>query len=300
METARGQPNEAAEIRFEQDGQVALLVGTQSNGQGHETSYPQLAAEVLGLPVKAFHYIQADTARVATGGGHGGARSMHMGGTALVMAAEQVVEKARRVAARLLQARPEELTFSGGMFGVADGRSVSLLSVAREENLDTRAENICDLFTFPGGCHVAEVEVDPDTGFVTLERYIAVDDYGRLINPLLTVGQVQGGVAQGIGQAMMEHTVYDPESGQLLSGTFMDYAIPRARRTSRHLDVTFGEAPTKANRLGVKGSGQAGAIAAPQTVVHAILNALAPLGVRHVEMPATPVSVWRAIASARV
>ena len=299
METARGQPNEAAEIRFEPDGHVALLVGTQSNGQGHETSYPQLAAERFCLPVETFRYVQADTARVATGGGHGGARSMHMGGTALAMAAEQVVAKARTAAARLLQTQPETLTFSDGVFSADNGRSVSLLSVAREENLDTRAENICDLFTFPGGCHVAEVEVDPQTGAVTLERYIAVDDYGRLINPLLTVGQVQGGVAQGIGQAMMEHTVYDPESGQLLSGTFMDYAIPRAADLP-DLDVTLGEVPTRANRLGVKGSGQAGAIAAPQAVMHAILDALAPLGVTHLDMPATAESVWRAIAAARV
>lgn len=294
METARGQPNEAAEIRFDDDGRVALLAGTQSNGQGHETSYPQLVAEQFGLPVDAFRYVQADTAIVATGGGHGGARSMHMGGTAMAMAAEQVLEKARVAAARLLQATPEALTFSAGVFAADDGRSVSLLSVAREENLDTRAENICDLITFPGGCHVAEVEVDPQTGAVSLERYIAVDDYGQLINPLLTVGQVQGGVAQGIGQAMMEHTVYDPESGQLLSGTFMDYAIPRAVDLP-DLDVILGAAPTQANRLGVKGSGQAGAIAAPQTVMHAILDAVAALGVTHLDMPATGESVWRAL-----
>ena len=236
---------------------------------------------------------------VATGGGHGGARSMHMGGTALAMAAEQVVAKARTAAARLLQTQPDTLTFADGVFSEDNGRSVSLLSVAREENLDTRAENICDLFTFPGGCHVAEVEVDPETGAVTLERYIAVDDYGRLINPLLTVGQVQGGVAQGIGQAMMEHTVYDPDSGQLLSGTFMDYAIPRAADLP-DLDVTLGEVPTRANRLGVKGSGQAGAIAAPQSVMHAILDALEPLGVTHLDMPAMAESVWHAIAAARV
>lgn len=299
METARGQPNEAAEIRFERDGRIALLVGTQSNGQGHETSYPQLAAQRFGLPIETFRYVQADTALVAIGGGHGGARSMHMGGTALAMAAEQVVAKGRVAAARLLQATPGALAFSEGVFAADDGRSVSLLSVAREENLDTRAENICDLITFPGGCHVAEVEIDPQTGLVSLERYIAVDDYGRLINPLLTVGQVQGGVAQGIGQAMMEHTVYDHESGQLLSGTFMDYAIPRAADLP-DLQVALGEVPTQANRLGVKGSGQAGAIAAPQTVMHAILDALAPLGVTHLDMPATAESVWRMIAAACV
>ncbi len=235
LETARGQPNEAAEIRFEADGTVALLVGTQSNGQGHETSYPQIAAELFGLPIETFRYVQADTARVRTGGGHGGARSMHMGGDALVKAIELVLAKARPLAARLLQASVDDISFDAGRFTTNDGRSVDLLAVARDavdtdsgESLDTRAENICDVFTFPSGCHVAEVELDPETGAVTLERYTAVDDFGRLINPLLTAGQVQGGVAQGIGQALLEHTVYDPESGQLLSGSLMDYALPRA------------------------------------------------------------------------
>ena len=299
LETARGAPNEAAELRFAPDGTIALVVGTQSNGQGHETTYRQIAADMLGMPMETFRYIQADTARVQTGGGHGGARSMHMGGTAMVMAVEQMLAHARPLAARLLQASPDDLSFDSGRFTTADGRSIDLLAVARDsgESLDTRAENICDVFTFPSGCHIAEVEVDPETGEVTLDRYIAVDDFGRLINPLLTVGQVQGGVAQGIGQALLEHTVYDQESGQLLSGSLMDYALPRASDLPG-FEITLVEQPTGANRLGVKGSGQAGAIAAPQTVVNAVLDTLAPLGVRHVDMPATPERVWQAIRSA--
>lgn len=303
LETARGQPSEAADIRFEPGGTVALIVGTQSNGQGHETAYPQIAADLLGLPLEAFRYVQADTELVATGGGHGGARSMHMGGAALVRAAQAAIEKGRTVAARLLQAAPEAVAFEAGRFTTADGRAAELLDVARacadfDTSLDSRAEVADAAFTFPNGCHVAEVEIDPETGAVTLERYTAVDDFGRLINPLLTAGQVQGGVAQGIGQALLERTVYDASSGQLLSGSFMDYAIPRADDLPA-LDISLAGTPTDANPLGVKGSGQAGAMAAPQTVMNAILDALAPLGVTHLDMPATAEAVWRAIRSAR-
>jgi carbon-monoxide dehydrogenase large subunit len=303
LETARGAPDEAAEIRFEPGGTVALIVGTQSNGQGHETSYPQIAADLLGLPVEAFRYVQADTALVATGNGHGGARSMHMGGGALAGAAEEVLARGRMVAAHLLQARPEDLSFAEGRFSTADGRSVTLHEAARaapdlDTSLDSRAEQRDAPLTFPNGCHIAEVEVDPETGAVTLERYAAVDDYGRIINPLLIAGQVQGGLVQGIGQALLERTVYDRETGQLLSGSFMDYAIPRAADLPE-LGVALHGTPTGANPLGVKGSGQAGAIGAPATVMNAILDALAPLGVTHLDMPATAEHVWRAIVAAR-
>jgi carbon-monoxide dehydrogenase large subunit len=296
LETARGAPNEGAEIRFGTDDIVTLLVGTQSNGQGHETAYPQIAADLLGLPLENFRYLQADTAEIPEGNGHGGARSMHMGGAALFNAAQQVIDKGKPVAAKLLQAQPDQITFAAGQYTAGD-RSVDLLSVARDSSLDTYVWNLLDIITFPNGCHVAEVEIDPETGQVTLDRYTAVDDYGTLINPLLTIGQVQGGVAQGIGQALTEHTVYDPESGQLLSGSFMDYQIPRAIDLP-DLNITLTGIPTKANPLGVKGSGQAGAIAAPQTIISAILDALAPLGVTHIDMPATPERIWQAIQQA--
>jgi carbon-monoxide dehydrogenase large subunit len=296
LETARGAPNEGAELRFGADDIVTILVGTQSNGQGHETSYPQIAADLLGLPLEQFRYIQADTAEIPEGNGHGGARSMHMGGAALFKVAQEVIDKGKPVAARLLQARPDQIVFAAGRFAAGD-RSVDLLSVARDTSLDTYVWNLLDIITFPNGCHVAEVEIDPETGQVTLDRYTAVDDYGTLINPLLTIGQVQGGVAQGIGQALTEHTVYDPDSGQMLSGSFMDYQLPRAIDLP-DLNITLTGIPTSANPLGVKGSGQAGAIAAPQTIVGAILNALAPLGVAHIDMPATPERVWQAIQRA--
>ena len=308
METARGAPNEGAEIRFEADGKVTLVVGTQSNGMGHETSYRQLAADLLGLPMEAFRYVQADTTLVRNGNGHGGARSMHMGGSALVKAVETMLAKGRTVAAGLLQAVAEQVVFLDGRFMVGSdpARGVDLLSVAAAardpatspnadaSGLDTYVWNLLDLITFPNGCHIAEVEIDPDTGEVTLVRYTAVDDFGDLLNPMLTLGQIQGGVVQGIGQALLEHTVYDKDSGQLLSGSLMDYALPRASDIPS-LDLRFNGVPTAANPLGLKGAGQAGAIASPQAVVCAVLDALAPLGVEHIDMPVTPERVWRAM-----
>jgi carbon-monoxide dehydrogenase large subunit len=310
LETSRGTPGERAEIRFEADSRIALVLGTQSNGQGHETSFPQIAADLLGIPVAAFRFVQADTRAVRSGNGHGGARSMHMGGTALYLAAQMVLSKGRAIAAHLLQADASEVNFSAGRFTVGGERGIDLLALAAAAldpanlpdgmtpGLDADAYNDSDVITLPNGCHAAEIEMDPETGAVTLERYAAIDDYGRLINPMLTVGQVQGGLAQGIGQALLEHTVYDGRSGQLLSGSFMDYALPRAADLPP-LDITLAELPTAVNPLGVKGAGQAGCIAAPQTIINAILDALAPLGIEHIDMPATPERVWRAIRSAR-
>ena len=311
LETSRGTPGERAEIRFEPNGIVALVLGTQSNGQGHETSFPQIAAELLGLPIEAFHFVQADTDAVKSGNGHGGARSMHMGGAALHMAIEAVLAKGRQLAAHLLQAEPGEMRFAAGRFTAGGGeRGIDLLALAEAARdpanlpdgmapgLDAEAYNDCDVFTFPSGCHAAEVEIDPETGAVRLDRYAAIDDYGRLINPMLTIGQVQGGLAQGIGQALLEHTAYDASSGQLLAGSFMDYAVPRAGDLPP-LDIALAELPTAANPLGVKGAGQAGCIAAPQTIVNAILDALAPLGIEEIDMPATPERIWRAIRAAR-
>jgi len=311
LETSRGTPGERAEIRFEPNARVALVLGTQSNGQGHETSFPQIAADLLGLPIAAFRFVQADTGEVKSGNGHGGARSMHMGGAALYQAAQMVLSKGRAIAAHLLQADANEVSFSDGRFTVGGGeRGIDLSALAEaardsanlpdglSPGLDADAYNDSDVFTFPNGCHAAEIEIDPETGAVTLERYAAIDDYGRLINPMLTVGQVQGGLAQGIGQALLEHTVYDEGSGQLLSGSLMDYALPRADDLPP-LDVTLAELPTAVNPLGVKGAGQAGCIAAPQTIVNAILDALSPLGIEHIDMPATPERIWRAIRGAR-
>jgi len=296
LETSRGAPNEGAEVRFESDGTVTVAVGTESNGQGHETAFAQIAADRLGLPMHAIRYVQADTRAVKSGAGHGGARSMHMGGAALVKAIDASLAKARQLAAHLLQASEGELVLEGGGFAVRGSeRRIELSNIARETGaFGEHVMNMTDVFTFPSGCHVAEVEVDPETGATTLVRYTAVDDYGRLINPLLTEGQVQGGVAQGIGQALFEHTVYDPQSGQLLSGSLMDYALPRADDLPG-FDIELVERPTAANPLGVKGSGQAGCIAAPQTVIAAVLDALRPAGVDSIDMPVTPEKIWKAL-----
>jgi aerobic carbon-monoxide dehydrogenase large subunit len=312
LETARGAVEENAAIRFANDGTVALLLGTQSNGQGHETSFPQIAAKLLGLPVEAFRLVQADTERVPEGHGHGGARSMHMGGTALVYAAEQVIARGAAVAAHLMQTERERIRFTGGEFhrDGDDGAGMTLMAVAeaaREPSnlppgatpgIDGFARNHCETFTFPSGCHVAEVEVDPETGQARLVRYVSVDDFGRLINPMITAGQLQGGVAQGIGQAMLEATVYEEETGQLLSASLLDYALPRGDDLPA-FETVLAELPSMANPLGVKGSGQAGCMAAPQTIIAAILDALAPLGVCEIEMPATPERIWQAIRAAK-
>ncbi|MCF3933263.1 xanthine dehydrogenase family protein molybdopterin-binding subunit [Acuticoccus sp. M5D2P5] len=307
LESARGTPQEEAGVRFAEDGQIELVTGTESNGQGHETTFTDIAAQRLGLPRDRFRYVQADTRKTRIGFGHGGARSMHMGAGTLATALDQMLDRARPIAARLLQTEPGRLGYEAGRFTVPeDGRSVGLDEVARaaadgafggETPLDTLIHRTDAPFTFPGGCHIAEVEVDPETGAVLIRRYIAVDDYGTVLNRTLTEGQVAGGLAQGIGQALAEAIVYE-DGGQLLSGSLMDYTLPRADDLPA-FEITFHGTPTAANALGVKGAGQAGCISAPPTIIAALLDALSPLGVATIEMPATPERVWRAITDAR-
>jgi carbon-monoxide dehydrogenase large subunit len=307
LETSRGEPDEQAFVRLADDGTLVLAVGTQSNGQGHETSFVQLVAARLGLPMAAFRYVQADTTQLPRGGGHGGARSLHMGGTALLLATDDLLRQALPLAAGLLQAAEADVTYADGAFrSGTPPRSIDLPGIGRAlaqsgsgPRLAGRGDNVCDTYTFPNGCHVAEVEVDPETGTVALLRYCAFDDYGTLVNPLLAEGQIHGGLAQGIGQALMEQVTYDPESGQLASATFMDYAMPRAADVPP-FEVRFVEIPTAANPIGAKGAGQAGAIAATPAVINAIVDALAPLGIDHFDMPATPQRVWQAIRDARL
>ena len=294
LETARGSPGEWSRLRWTGEG-VELAVGTQSNGQGHETSFPQLAADLLGLEPAAITYVQADTDRIARGNGHGGARSLHQGGEAIRLAAAAFLATARTAAARLLQCDPGALHYAGGRFALADGRALDLAAIAREEGtLEGEAAHANDTVTHPNGAHAAEMELDLETGEWRLLAYTAVDDYGRLLNPLLTVGSVQGGLAQGIGQALGEAIRYD-EGGQLLSAGFMDYQLPRAADLP-DLDVHLREdQPTAANALGAKGSGQAGCIAAPQAVMAALRDAIGA----DIAMPATPEAVWRLLDTAR-
>ncbi|MFN9092360.1 MAG: xanthine dehydrogenase family protein molybdopterin-binding subunit, partial [Alphaproteobacteria bacterium] len=310
LETARGAPGEWASVSVDTSGRAQVAIGTQSNGQGHETSYAQIMADWLGLTPAEVHVQQADTALLPNGNGHGGARSLHLGGGALVLALDALIEKARLIAAHLLQADATVLNFGDGRFALPDGeRFITLAEIARAaedsaslpegvtRGLAATSHNTSDLVTFPNGCQAAEVEIDPDTGLARLMRYVAVDDYGRLVNPRLTQGQVQGGLVQGIGQAMLEDIIYDRESGQLLTGSLMDYALPRADDVPA-VEVILEGTPTSANPLGVKGCGQAGAIAAPQTVMNAIADALALRGATAPDMPATPEKIWRALRHA--
>jgi carbon-monoxide dehydrogenase large subunit len=310
LETARGAPGEWASVSVDASGQARAAIGTQSNGQGHETSYAQIVADRLGLTPTEVQIQQADTELLPNGNGHGGARSLHLGGGALVLALDALMEKARLIAAHLLQADPAALIFADGRFALPeDERFITLAEIARAAEdstslpegmvpgLTASGHNTSDLVTFPNGSQAAEIEIDPETGHARLTRYVAVDDYGRLINPRLTQGQVQGGLVQGIGQAMLEDIIYDRESGQLLTGSLMDYALPRADDVPA-IEVILEGTPTKSNPLGVKGSGQAGAIAAPQTVMNAIADALALRGATAPDMPATPEKIWRALQDA--
>jgi carbon-monoxide dehydrogenase large subunit len=291
-----GAPSENVDIRFEADGTVALLTGTQTIGQGHETTFPQILADRLGIPNALIRLRQGDTDLTPIGGGHGSSRATYMGGTAIWRAAEAIVAKGRRLASRVLEAAEADLLFEDGRFVVAGtDRSVALLTLAdlaRDEGdpLDTYHAWTREAMTFPNGTHVVEVEVDPETGRVHLVRHTAVDDYGVLVNPMVAAGQVHGAIAQGAGQALLEHAFYHPETGQP-AASFMDYALPRADDfPSFGLDFNADRCTT--NPLGVKGCGEAAAVAMYPAILNAVADAL---GVPFFEGPATPERVWRAL-----
>ncbi len=300
-------PNEeGAELRFDGDGGATLLLGTHSQGQGHETAFRQIAASRLGLDPARLRIVFGDTDRVAYGRGTFGSRSIMAGGSAFVRAAEKVVERGRAIAAQALEAAVADIEFADGRFNVAGtDRAIGIEDVARasfvaaslppggEFGLAGAAILAPAAATFPNGCHVCEVEVDPETGVVAVQRYLVVDDVGTVINPLLVKGQIHGGVAQGLGQILMETIVYDGD-GQMLTGSFMDYAMPRAADLCA-LSVISNPAPTATNPLGVKGAGEAGTVGAMPALMNAIIDALRPLGVRQLDMPATPEAVWSAI-----
>ena len=295
-----GSPTENVDIRFEADGTVSLITGTQTIGQGHETTFPQILADRLGIPNARIRLVQGDTDRIPIGGGHGSSRATYMGGTAIWHASEEIIKKGTRVAADALEAADADIRFADGRFEVSGtDRAIALLDVAAiasEKNmpLDTYHVWTREWMTFPNGGHVVEVEIDRDTGEVRLDRYTAVDDYGVLVNPMIAAGQAHGAIAQGAGQALFEQAVYDPASGQLVAGSFMDYAMPRADDLLSY-DLGFNATRCTTNPLGVKGCGEAGAIAAFPAVTNAILDALAPFGVTDLTGPATPERIWRAI-----
>ncbi|MFO0986984.1 MAG: molybdopterin cofactor-binding domain-containing protein [Alphaproteobacteria bacterium] len=299
---------EAAEIKVEPDGSLRAFLGTHNHGQGHATSFAQILSDRLGVPLAKIEIVEGDTAAVPYGTGTFGSRSIAVGGSALDRAAMKIVAKGKKIAAHLLEAAESDIAFAQGAFRVAGtDRTLAFAEIARaayvphnypleklEPGLVESAFYDPPNFAFSNGAHVCEAEVDPDTGAVRLLRYTAVDDVGRVINPIIVEGQVQGGLAQGIGQALLEHCVY--EDGQLLSASFLDYAMPRADDLPNFVSRFDQSQPCTHNPLGAKGCGESGTIGAPAAVVSAVLDAL---GLDDIEMPLTPERVWRAIRAAR-
>lgn len=303
--------NERMELRFDPGAGVTIVAGTHSHGQGHATVFAQLVTEWLGVPFESIGYIQGDTAQVTFGRGTYAARSSLVGGCALRFAADDVIAKARAMAAHLMEAPESDIEFKAGRFNITGtDRAMSFADVAKAFfmpfhlprqftlGLSGVGSFAAEPPNFPNGCHSCEVEVDPETGEIHLDRYTAVDDVGRALNPLICEGQVQGGLAQGIGQAMHEHVMFDGASGQLIAGSFLDYTMPRADDLP-NFALELAEVPSTTNPLGVKGVGEAGTIGAPPTIINALLDALRPLGVQDFSMPATPLRVWQAIQAAR-
>lgn len=304
--------NDRMDLRFDPSGMLTIVAGTFSHGQGHATTFAQLVSEWLGLPFENIRYVQGDTEQVPFGRGTYASRSSMIGGSALRAAADVIIEKAKPMAAHLMEAASGDIEFREGRFHIiGTDRSIGMVEVARAfyrpaglpkhfgVGLDGSGTFGADPPNFPNGAHACEVEVDADTGVVTIDRYAVVDDVGVVINPMICEGQIDGGIAQGLGQALLESVVYDRESGQLLSGNLIDYAMPRSDDMAMHHAAAFIEVPCRTNPIGVKGVGEAGCVAAPPVVINAILDALAPLGVTHIDMPATPQRVWQAIAAAR-
>ena len=302
--------NDRMEIRFDPSGAVTILAGTFSHGQGHETAYAQMASSFLGVDFEAVRLVQGDTDAVAIGRGTYGSRSITIGGAALKVAADKIIERGTKIAAFILEAGESDIEFNDGDFTVkGTDKKVNISDVAKRAydpmmfppHLGLGLEAVGDFNpgpgNFPNGCQIAEVEVDPDTGHVTLARLVVADDVGTVVNPLLLKGQLHGGVTQGVGQALFEHVVYDQESGQLLSSSFMDYCMPRADDVPMFETDVF-PVPTKQNPLGVKGGGETGTVGAPAAVMNAVADALASRGKAPVDMPATPEKVWRALNAA--
>jgi carbon-monoxide dehydrogenase large subunit len=301
---------EAGEVRVHPTGKVTIFTGSHSHGQGHETTFAQVVADKLGIPMEDISIEHGDTAKVLFGMGTYGSRSLAVGGTAIVKAVDKVIAKGKKIAAHLMEAADSDVVFEGGQFKVAGTdkmvpfAAVSLTAYVPhnfphdklEPGLNENAFYDPSNFTYPAGTYICEVEVDPATGVTRIDRFTACDDFGNVVNPMIVEGQVHGGLAQGIGQALLEHGIYDPHSGQLLTGSYMDYAMPRADDLPHFTVETVKGTPCTHNPLGVKGCGEAGAIGSPPAVINAICHAL---GVKDVAMPASPYTVWQAARAAR-
>lgn len=307
IEATAGTPEEAAAITFD-NGIATVYVGTQSNGQGHETAFTQVVSDRLGIDAENIKIVMGDTDAIPTGGGTGGSRSLVSQGTAIHKASDTIIEKGKASAGEYFETAAVDIEFDDGMFSVAGtDRMIDIMELAdiaklrqlagNEDGLDTRESAKFNPVTYPNGCHVLEVEVDPATGVTTMDRYTIVDDFGKVVSPMMVESQVHGGVVQGVGQALSEHAVYD-EFGQLQAGSFMDYGMPRADLFPS-LDFERIEIPCKSNMLGTKGAGEAGCVAGAPVLINAIINALKDDGVTDLSMPANPQAVWRAIQAAK-
>jgi carbon-monoxide dehydrogenase large subunit len=311
VETPVGMPHERVAIKVSPAGRIALVVGTQSSGQGHETSFRQVVADRLGVDPEAIDFVSGDSAALASGGGTHSDRSMRLAGSLMVESSRAVIDKARRIAAVMLEVGEGDVSFADGLFMAPNSnRRLTLFDIARaagglpaladdlREPLAAEATFTGRIPAYPTGAAVCEAEVDPDTGAVEIRRYTSIDDGGQPINPLILHGQVHGGVAQGVGQAMLEASVYESGSGQLLSASFLDYGMPRADHFP-HLDVELTEDPTTGNALRVKGGGEAGITPSSAAFMNAVVDALSGFGIEHMDTPATPQRVWQAIRAAR-
>jgi len=303
--------NDRMDIRFDPGGTVTILGGTHSHGQGHATVFAQLVHDFLGVPFENIRYVQGDTAQVPFGRGTYGARSAVVGGSALRRAADVIIEKAKPMAAAMMEADAGDIEFKDGNFKVAGtDKAIPLTEVAKASyapmgpmtkfgiGLEGSGSHSPEPPSHPNGAHAVEVEIDPETGEVVVDRYFMVDDLGQVLNPMIVNGQQHGGVAQGIGQALWEHAIYDQGSAQLVTGSFMDYVMPRADMLP-NFEIALEEVPCKTNPIGVKGIGESGTIGAPPVVINAVIDALSPLGIDRIDMPATPARVWTAIQGAR-
>jgi carbon-monoxide dehydrogenase large subunit len=297
-------------IRFEADGTVTIITGTLDYGQGHASPFAQVLTEKLGVPFDRIRLLQGDSDELIAGGGTGGSKSIMASGAAIVEASEKVIEKGKQIASFVLEAAVADIEFGQGRFAIAGtDRSIGIMELAEQlrtglklppelpQSLNVKHVHDQAPSAFPNGCHVAEVEIDPETGVAEVVRYAMVNDFGTIINPLLVEGQCHGGVVQGIGQALMERTVYDGE-GQILTGSYMDYALPRAPDVPNFVFASH-PAPAKTNILGAKGCGEAGCAGSLPSVMNAVVDALRQVGVTHINMPATPQRVWSAIEGAR-
>jgi carbon-monoxide dehydrogenase large subunit len=308
---ARAGLYEAGEVRVHPTGKVTVFTGSHSHGQGHETTFAQVVADRLGIALDDVDVVHGDTGQVPFGMGTYGSRSIAVGGGAIMKALDKVIAKGTKIAAHLLEASEGDIQFRDGKFTAGPDKSVPFAQVALsayvphnypletlEPGLNENAFYDPANFTFPAGSHICEVEIDPETGITKVVEFTAVDDFGNIINPMIVEGQVHGGLAQGIGQALIEGCVYDRESGQLLTGSYMDYAMPHAHDLPS-FNLAYEVTPCTHNPLGVKGCGEAGAIGAPAAVMNAVVDALAPLGIRDVEMPASPQRIWNALQEAK-